>query len=254
MKSNGKPHLFAASMTHLGQKRTNNEDAVVSVTEQGVFCVADGMGGSDMGEIASGSVVEHIERIMSGPDAAKATSMARKVNLVRRCLQEANRWIWDQTIERELRSCGTTAVVMVFDCKRRSRALALHAGDSRAYRFRDGGITQLTKDHSFAEASGIADEEEVPAIFRNVITRAVGITEDLKIEETAVSVENGDVFLLCSDGLSRMVPDIQIQRVIGEHIKDGVEAVAQALVDTANDAGGLDNIAVLVVKVDATEP
>ena len=242
-------HLTVAALTDIGRRRRNNEDSLLALPEHGVFCVCDGMGGSDAGEVASGSAVEHIDAAFGRPDSREWRAASRKAGVVRTALETAGRWIWRNAIEKGMRGCGTTSVVLVFDELKSNRALVLHAGDSRAYRMRDQRLKQLTKDHSFAAATGVKDETLLPARFRGIITRAVGITETITLEETPVEVLDGDVFLLCSDGLTRMVRDERICEILETCAKQGPAHVAKALIDEANGAGGNDNISVIVIYV-----
>ncbi len=243
------PHLSVAALTDVGRKRKNNEDALLALPEQGVFCVSDGMGGSDAGEVASSATVEHIAAAFTGPASREWRAASQKAGVVRTALEDAGRWIWRHAIEKGMRGCGTTSVVLVFDELKSNRALSLNAGDSRAYRMRDQRLKQITDDHSFAAATGVKDETLLPARFRSIITRAVGITETVVLDESRVEVLDGDVFMLCSDGLTRMVRDERICEILETCAVQGPAQVAKALIDEANGAGGNDNISVIVIYV-----
>ena len=149
---------------------------------------------------------------------------------------------------------GSTAVVLVFDRAWPSRALVLHAGDSRAYRYRADKLVQLSADHSVAAAAGLPDDKNLPAMFRGVITRAVGLENAVVLEETATDVMAGDLFLLCSDGLNKMVSDKLLQKLLKKHRDGDLAAAARALVDEALKAGGEDNVSAVLVRVAAELP
>ncbi len=241
-------HLSCGVMTDVGRQRKNNEDAVLAILEHGVFCVADGMGGSDAGEVASSKVVDHIRNAFSAIHVDREARIDR-TGVLCEALGRANGWIRDYAATEGMKSCGTTAVAIAFDEVDHGKAMAVHAGDSRAYRLRGGELQQLTRDHSFAEAAGLGSEDLVPARFRSVITRAIGIMEEPNLERTAFDVAAADIYLLCSDGLSRMLPDEWIGNLLSEHRHGDPSVMAERLVAAANEAGGHDNISVIVILV-----
>ncbi|MEI6218860.1 MAG: protein phosphatase 2C domain-containing protein, partial [bacterium] len=243
-------HLSFIAQSDLGLKRKNNEDSLLTLPEHKVFVVADGMGGADAGEVASARVVKSVEATFSGTRASAGATLAQKSRMISQALNEANDWIWHYAREQNLRSCGTTVVALVFDAEDREQALVLHAGDSRAYRFRAGHIEQLTRDHSFAEASGIADIKLLPARLQGVITRAVGIEQRVSVEDTPVSVADGDIFMLCSDGLSSMVAKSRLEGILCETAKDPLSTISRRMIAEANRSGGHDNVSVVLVRVD----
>jgi len=243
----------SAELSDLGMKRKNNEDAMLNMPEYKVYCVADGMGGADAGEVASSKAVESIRAAFHASKDSLDASVSQKGRIVSKALKEASEWIWNHSVEQGMRSCGTTAVVLVFDAKNSRRALVLHAGDSRAYRFRQGIIAQITRDHSFAEASGVEDARSLPARLQNVITRAVGIARRVVLDETPVDAQAGDIFLLCSDGLTGMLRDSMIQDIIRRNEEEPLSKMAEALIREANNAGGSDNISAILVRVQQRE-
>ena len=211
-------HLRCAALSDVGRKRKNNEDAAASFPSRGVWCVADGMGGGDDGEIASGAVVRAIDARLSeipvpsdGDYSADAVvrSLAKAVN-------GASAWISDRAVKKKLDGCGSTLVGVAFDPTNPGTAVAFHVGDSRLYRIRGGEIRQITKDHSVEELMGVKDGRALNPMFRGMILRAVGIERSVEIEITKFPVLEGDVVLLCSDGLSRMLEDRRIAGIVRE--------------------------------------
>lgn len=248
-------YLTSAELTDVGRRRKNNEDSLVRIPEAGVFCVADGMGGVQGGEVASKAVVEALQQeFTQSPDAAYAVTADASSRLVERALNSASRWIKDRADGLGLAGTGSTAVVLVFDKVTPSQGIALHAGDSRAYRIRDDKLVQLTVDHSVAAAAGLPDDSSLPAMFRGVITRAVGLEPRVQLEATAFDVAPADIFLLCSDGLSKMLSDRKLQKLLRKHVGDPLPDVARILVDEALEAGGDDNVSVVLVRVAADLP
>ncbi len=248
-------YLTSAALSDVGRRRKNNEDSLVRFPGQGVFCVADGMGGAQGGEIASKAVVDALQAVFTeSQDAPFAVTAAAAARLTARAMNRASQWIKAYTEERGLTGCGSTAVVLVFDRVTPSRARVLHAGDSRAYLYRAGKLVQLSTDHSVAAAAGLSDETTLPAMFRGVITRAVGLDDTVLLEETPCDVQANDLFFLCSDGLSRMVSDKRLQKVLHKHRAAPLETLAQTLIDEALKAGGEDNVSVVLVRVADTLP
>jgi protein phosphatase len=243
-------HLSAAALSDIGHRREKNEDAIVSLTRQGVFCVADGMGGVQGGEIASRFTVDAVrDTFTASPDAPFALTAEASARLAGRAINAASQRIQAYAAQHGVAGAGSTVVVLVFDRSTPARAFVLHAGDSRAYRYRDTALSQLTADHSLAAAAGISQTAPLPPHLRDVITRAVGISPSVELERTAVAVRPNDLFLLCTDGLSKMVPDRQLEALLEQSDGLPLDARAQRLVDAALAAGGEDNVSVLLVRV-----
>lgn len=244
-------HLVTAEITDLGLHRVRNEDAIIRLPEAGVFCVADGIGGADVGHEASATTVltllDVFKRAHHHPNYA---CFEFRKNLVREAMNNACQIIRQYCVEKGYRESGTTAVTIVFDMENRGQAAVLHAGDSRAYRFRSGELKRLTKDHTLAVETGWPDKNAWVFGMRTIITRAVGVRPFVELDETLVEVQPGDVFLLCSDGLTRMLHDEIITEMITHHGVDDLDRVVQKLVREANLAGGKDNITILMVRVD----
>ena len=247
-------HLRHAERTDIGRKRTNNEDAFGVFPGHGIFCVSDGMGGGDDGEVASAATTQSIDDFCRTyplpPDGTYQINDL--VKGVKGAVNAASAWIFKRAQERRLKGCGATFVGICFDATNPEEAVALHAGDSRLYRMRGRTIQQITKDHSAAELIGAKDEKDVNPMFRGVILRAVGIQPSVEIEQTPLSVKPGDRILICSDGLSRMVPDNVLLSI--SRANDNVVEAVDALIAAANEAGGIDNITAVLVEVGPLPP
>jgi len=219
------------------------------LVHHGIYAVFDGMGGAAGGGEASRTAAEIVGRKFneSTPKSPGLTSLKGKIITIRGALNEASRIIRERAEGQGVTGTGTTAVVMVFDASQPNRAIVLHAGDSRAYRYRKGSLTQLTRDHSFAVAAGVNSERSLPPMFRGVVTRGVGLEKDVMAEETLVDVEGGDLFMLCTDGLTKMVADNAIRHIIEKTPHDLLAQAALSLIEAANKAGGQDNVSVILV-------
>jgi len=242
------PHIKYAGLSDVGRKRKNNEDSYGLFPEIGVFCVADGMGGGDDGEVASAATIRAIEMFSKvSPLPPKAGfSKDSMIAGLRSAVNSASSWILKRAQEKGLKGCGSTFVGVLFDPCCPDTAVALHAGDSRLYRIRGRSIQQITKDHSAAELIGAKDESEINPMFRGMILRAVGIQKSVEVDVTPFQVKQGDRILICSDGLSKMVSDRQIASIVKG--ANTIETAVKELVAAANEAGGLDNITVVLVE------
>jgi serine/threonine protein phosphatase PrpC len=233
-------------LTDTGRKRRHNEDAFV--VQPPVFAVADGMGGAQAGEIASQLAAEAVAG-ESGDDSG--------VERVTALVQAANRRVYDRAREESgLSGMGTTMTVALLE----DEAVSIgHVGDSRAYLIRDGSLKQLTEDHSLVaelQRSGkLSPEEAEHHPQRSVITRALGTDPDVDVDTYTVEPRPGDLFLLCSDGLTTMVEEDAILGVVEKH-RDDLRAAARALVSSANKGGGEDNITVVFFEIvdERTQP
>lgn len=242
-------HISFASRTDVGRKRKNNEDAFGVFPSCGVFCVADGMGGGDDGEVASAATVEAVREFCEAHPLppGRGWRLDDWLEGISTAVSKASAWINDRTRERGLKDCGSTFVGLCFDPSHPSTAVAVHAGDSRLYLLRGHGIRQVTKDHSVAEMIGVKDEKDVNPLFRGMILRAVGVQPGVELERTMFNVKRGDRMLLCSDGLSKMLPDKRIAAIARS--KKSLEDAAEALVAAANEAGGSDNVTVVIAEI-----
>lgn len=248
-------HITPAAKTDIGCRRKNNEDNFATFPDVGVWLVADGMGGGDDGEIASAAVVRAVEsfvRAQTVPGAGNAYTAKDYFKGLRHALNEASAWIFERARERRLESCGSTVVGALFDATHPGRALAFHAGDSRLYRLRGKSLKQITRDHSAAEMIGEKDEAKVNPMFRGMILRAVGIRSTVEVDATPFNVKKDDRIVICSDGLSRMVPDEKIAEIICT--APSTEAAVENLIAAAKAAGGVDNVTVIVLQVGTLPP
>jgi protein phosphatase len=227
-------------LTDPGRRRRRNED--VFVCEPPLFAVADGMGGAQAGEVAAGLAAAVLE---------EAHGDERGEERVASLIQEANRRVFQRSSEDMAASgMGTTMTVALVDARDGSIALG-HVGDSRAYRVRDEQLEQLTDDHSLVgellRSGKLSPEEAEVHPQRSVITRALGTEPDVDVDTFTVAAEPGDLYLLCSDGLTSMVSDGEIQALLVDI--DDLDQAARALVDGANAGGGEDNITVVLFEI-----
>jgi protein phosphatase len=230
----------SSARSDTGRVREINEDACLDEPEAGRWAVADGMGGHAVGDVASRTVIDALTQL--APPHGLRTLIAD----VRTRLQSANRQLRDEAARRQVQRIGSTVVVLLA-CDRFCGYV--WAGDSRIYLYREGQLRQLTRDHSQVEelrSLGVITEEEArhhPA--QHLITRAVGATDLLELDEDAIEVADGDVFLLCSDGLSNELSDDEIADVLTSVER---ENACGELVDLALARGGRDNITAVVVE------
>jgi protein phosphatase len=233
----------AAGVTDAGRKRRRNEDAYV--VDPPLFAVADGMGGAQAGEVAS----QLAAAVLRGSGAGESDPEQRVVALI----QEANRQIYERArSDAHASGMGTTITVAMLA----QDAVAIgHVGDSRAYRIRGGELEQLTEDHSLVadlmRSGRLTPEEAETHPQRSVITRALGTDPDVDVDTLAVEAAPGDVFLLCSDGLTTMVGDDEILQALRD--TESLEEAAKTLVKAANRRGGEDNITIVLFTVDADD-
>lgn len=248
-------HLSVGAVTDVGVRRKKNEDSILTLPTHGVYCVADGMGGAQGGEVASQAAVTCLKNAfdaLSSPDAVAGAPA--KARLIDRALNEASSWIKRRSDKKGIKGAGTTAVVLAFDGRRPEKALVVHAGDSRAYRLRREKLDQLSRDHTVAEAAGITDDSKLPSMFKGVVTRAVGVNAKVELEVTPTDVVEGDLFLLASDGLDKLVPDEDIRSFLLAGGEGDLQVLAQKLVDVTNQRGGVDNVSVIVIRVGKADP
>lgn len=226
--------------THVGKVRYNNEDSLI-VIEPETFVVADGMGGAQAGEVASQMLVETVKEFLS------ETPPPYNENLLSRAILVANEKILRLARQNEnYHGMGTTATILSLDGK---TAYFAHVGDSRIYRLRENLFEQMTEDHSYVETlvrrGELTPEEARVHPMKNVLIQAVGVVENIFVDTANFPVEAGDKFLLCTDGLTNMVDDDSIKKIL-----QSASNPADALIDAALLAGGRDNISVIVVGVD----
>jgi protein phosphatase len=240
--------------TDTGRARNNNEDSVAVDEAAALAVLADGMGGYNAGEVASGMATSFIKAELGrwlgeAADNASDADVRRAMDI---CVDNANRAIFNAANSNpQYQGMGTTLVVAVF---RDARLLMGHVGDSRGYRWRAGRLAQITHDHSLLQEqldSGLITAEQAAlSQNKNLVTRAVGVEDTVLLETHLHDVMPGDLYLLCSDGLSDMLTDDTIAELLQS--AQGLPELAAALIDAANEAGGRDNISVVLAR--ATGP
>jgi protein phosphatase len=259
----------AAAITDRGRKRASNEDAFGYSVEHGVYLVCDGMGGAAAGEIASSLAVEEVLRLVTekldarrGSNASEADSNDPIPQIAEEAVFAANEIIHSRS-RRNLRlsGMGTTLVgLLAGEAENEPRVWILNVGDSRCYRLRNSQIQLCTEDHSLVEEQvrlgRMSRAEAARSPLRNVITRALGTQGSVTPDVIESEVEPGDLFLLCSDGLTRELSDEQIERILNATSgglnprSASLDELCTSLVRAANKAGGNDNITCLIVRVD----
>ena len=249
--------LQIVSLTDPGRVRGHNEDCVESRPEIGVVVLADGMGGYNAGEVASGMSTSSISAGLAESwtrDALKGLDRAAAMTLSQSVIQaqvvKANAAIYAAAQkDPNCAGMGTTLVACLFYDNFLTVA---HVGDSRLYRMRNDVLEQVTRDHSLLQEqidSGLITKEDARSSHnKNLVTRAVGIDPDVEAEVHSYDVLVNDIFLLCSDGLNDMIEDEEIQMTLIA-LSSNLELTAQQLVQAANDAGGRDNISVMLVRI-----
>lgn len=234
--------FVASGLTDVGRERDHNEDTFLVDEALGLFLVADGMGGHRAGEVASALARDTVHEFV------KNSSDAPRSDLLDQAIRRANqRVVREGNSNRSQKGMGTTIVALVTD----GDALVIaHAGDSRCYRFRDGALQRMTRDHSLIEELGGDDPAVMAALasYSNVITRALGTASDTAPDVRREGVKPGDVFLLCSDGLCGPVDDAALQRLLAEG--GSLDEQCKRLIAEANERGGPDNISVVLLRAD----
>jgi PPM family protein phosphatase len=242
--------LSFSSLSDRGLVRENNEDAVHVDSALALAVLADGMGGYNAGEVASAMAIAHIATELGSRAVGwgQAPQYAASMGAVTQAVENASKAIWSAAqAHAAYNGMGTTVVVALFQ---HARLLLAHVGDSRAYRWRGGQLLQLTRDHSFLQeqidAGMLSADEAFTAPHRNLVTRALGVEPTVEVEIHGHDVFMGDLYLLCSDGLTDMLPDTAIAALLAEG--GALEETSARLVQAANVAGGRDNISVILVR------
>jgi len=238
----------AAAVTDRGRKRPSNEDAFGFSVEAGVYVVCDGMGGAAAGEIASSLAVDEVLRLLK---ERKQESEPNLPGAAESAVTAANEAIFSRAQRNHrLSGMGTTLVVMT---TQEQHVWILNIGDSRCYLMRRGKLQQLTRDHSLVEEQvrlgRMTPREALQSPLKNVITRALGTQSQVTPDIFELDAEGGDIFLLCSDGLTRELPDSSIENLLTCDLP--LEGMAGQLVEAAKKAGGHDNITCMLVRAEA---
>ena len=254
--------LEIARATHVGLVRSHNEDSIATDAEIGLAVLADGMGGYNAGEVASGiatSLILSETREMLGRHAPhevdRVTGSPVAAKLLADIIGKANTSIFQSaTRQPHYAGMGTTLVVALF---RNNQMTIAHIGDSRCYRLRGGKLEQVTRDHSLLQEqidSGLLTKEAAKrSQNKNLVTRALGIEPEVQTEIHTYAAQQGDIYLICSDGLNDMVEDEDIEMALGA-FGVNLPLAAEQLVQMANDNGGRDNISVVLIKVTKNFP
>jgi protein phosphatase len=236
--------LVGAGLSDVGRERDHNEDSYALEDALGLYIVCDGMGGHQAGEVASAlaiaTVVEYVREREGGDRTQVLSDAVRQANT--RVIEEGNR-------NRRRKGMGSTLVAMIQNGEHTG---IVHVGDSRCYQFRGGVLRRMTRDHSLIEELAGDDPIAHAALggYSNVITRAIGTSPDTEPSvRDPESLVPGDLYLLCSDGLSGVVKEQEITRIL--HRQPDLEQCCRELIQAANDGGGPDNISTILVRVEA---
>ncbi|TCJ20431.1 Stp1/IreP family PP2C-type Ser/Thr phosphatase [Parasulfuritortus cantonensis] len=242
------------SLSDPGMVRALNEDSVFTAADIGLAILADGMGGYSAGEVASAMAIDTVSKELLGslpglqgePLDEATADLHEDIEFAVGRANEAVHYASHNDPDCE--GMGTTLVVAaLLD----GQITVAHVGDSRLYRFRAGVLEQVTRDHSWLDeqlALGVITPEQAMASrYKNIVTRGIGIEETVDVEIHDYPAEQGDIYLLCSDGLSDMIEDPDIERLLGEHGQDLADA-ARHLIDQANENGGRDNVSVVLIR------
>lgn len=263
----GQPVSLRGKLTFVGQTdtgrvREHNEDTIASDVDVGLLVLADGMGGYNAGEVASGIAVKTITNLvregLAREDLSaidRATGLSRPSIVLRDAITRANKIIYQTArSQAECEGMGTTVVAALFYDNRISIA---HVGDSRLYRQRGSQISQVTMDHSLlqelVDRGFYSPEEAQRAANKNYVTRALGVEPQVEVEVQEHPVDKGDIFILCSDGLSDMVEDEDIRLTIST-FGANLDTVAKQLIQLANENGGRDNVSVVLAQANEAFP
>jgi protein phosphatase len=245
-----------AGQSHVGMKRNHNEDSFLVMPEEQLYCVADGMGGHFAGEIASRIAIDELAEFFRLTSHDSDVTWPFKMDKSRNYdenrlttgIKLANARIFEAASgDPNYRGMGTTIATVHFA---ESSVYVGHVGDSRVYRFRDGRLEQMTEDHSllndYLKTKKLTPEEIEAFPHKNVIVRALGMRDTVQVDVGRLEPQDGDLFLLCSDGLSGMVSDVEMEQVL--QTTPDLEAACARLVEMANAAGGNDNVTCILAR------
>lgn len=250
--------LYSAGVTDVGQRRDHNEDNYLIDEKLGLFIVADGMGGHEAGEVASKLSIEtifnHLKKL-DNSDWQKNKSNTSEIinNLLQDAVEDANNQTHCYNIAKGLsegRGMGTTVtgfLINDIDGSGVKKLYSFNVGDSRMYSYHKGKLLQLSTDHSHYQL-WIETGKDGPPPKHNIIYKAIGPWRRIVAEQHTFSIKPNELFLLCSDGLTDMISDKVIRQILHENRKNPLRIMTQSLIDAANEAGGKDNITVVMVK------
>jgi protein phosphatase len=254
--------VCVGAATDVGRHRTHNEDTFLVRSDLHLWAVADGMGGHRAGDVASAMVALSLGNFFEATEASRwdgytapaDEALPAPARRLAASVRKANGDVHAISMLHG-RHFGMGSTVVACHLPPGSNELWIaHVGDSRCYRLRNGRLEQLTRDHSLVNEARLLDpeltEEQLSRLPTNIITRALGMSDAVEVDVRSVDARAGDLFLLCSDGLTGMVSDAEILEAL--ELLDEPEEAAAVLVELANDAGGVDNVTVLLLRVDAT--
>ena len=250
MKGFAQKNIESFAITDVGKVRKNNEDAVLAMPQSGCFVVSDGMGGGKAGEVASSMMVNETEKAFNS--AEPEITPGEREGLLIRTAYRVNFNIRDFAEAHSYSSMGATVVALIMDPWHPDTASVFHAGDSRAYRIRNDKIEQLMEDHSVAASSKVSESKIAP-MFRGVLTNALGTGNDFFLERTAIDIQEDDVYILCSDGLTRMVSDHELLQIFNSIRYESVKNIADTFLQAALERGGRDNISIIVLRINKVD-
>ncbi len=254
-----KLRAIAAGISDVGLQREHNEDSYAVLDEHELFIVADGMGGHRAGDVASRIATDSIAEFFKATATEDVTwpfhfdaRLSEEENRLLTGIRLANRQIFERSLQqRECHGMGTTVVGALFSPKKRKMYIG-HVGDSRAYRVRNTTIQQMTRDHSLVNDYLLAmpelTEEQRSELPKNVITRALGMQDHVTVDLQCDDAQDGDVYVLCSDGLSGMIEDDEIREIVMS--TDDLAQGCRRLIALANEHGGEDNITAVLVRIE----
>jgi protein phosphatase len=234
--------MESTGLTHIGRVREENEDSILLLPELGVFAVADGMGGHRGGKVASQMIVGELRSLVQNRASLQPDDLSTLLNVVNERVHEAS--LRDFSLE----GMGSTCSLLLV---RGRQAHVAHVGDSRVYLVRGAEMTQITSDHravqELIDGGALTQAEAESHPLRNMLTRSVGVDEEVDVDRFDLELQTGDTLLLCSDGLTSMVGEREIANVLKR--ADDLDQAAAQLVGKANDSGGQDNISVVLIRV-----
>lgn len=243
--------LVSAGLSDIGLVRQNNEDVWAQLPQIGFFALADGMGGHQAGEIAAREAVDILSRIVEKKIAAKKDqlSLIELKELLFRAIVNVNAIVYKMSRAKvDCRGMGTTLCCLLYHPE---GVVIAHVGDSRIYRLRHQKLLQLTKDHSLLreliDHGQINEQQATDFLYKNIITKAIGTEPKVEPSVDAEELEEGDIYLMCSDGLSDLLTTNDIESILLSF--PSIDQATEVLVATANQRGGRDNITVVLVKI-----
>lgn len=245
--------ISVAARSHIGRVRSNNEDVWRVIPEVRTYMLADGMGGHQAGEVAAREAIDVLETFLSKhlPEADQDV-LDDASDMLDDAIQKANQRVYFMGKNHpDLKGMGTTLCCLHLHPE---GVVYGHVGDSRIYRLRDGQLEQLTRDHSLVremiDKGQLSEQDASDAAYRNIITRAIGADQDVIPSVRSDTVHADDLFLMCSDGLSDLLPQAEVEEILKQPLS--LKECADALITRANEKGGSDNITVVLIKLERT--